>query len=540
MSAACYIERSHSGDRITGCVLVTGLDRVRWAAPTASDDALLDDAVETSINLGRWIASKLSDSGVLDALVLDTEGSYCSWTRAPSADRPVVEAVVKGIGADAHAGTASATYTLGPDHEIPGGAELETLEAWSSEADSAAPERLAVLSVTDAAVRVLMDELDRQGVEVRSVRSIWHAMAAGWDVGKAASLEDDDDRFVGESDAPAACFLIEPRGKLLWAWSRGGRLLASGAIRLSCEPAKHDTPTHEHGLAKREDAPQAGSEAPVFRAGDVSRLAAEWMGWASQLGVTPTRIVGIAPALNTGSGGLSASQVAQSLTRSWPSAPLDLAVEQDPVAATLEQALRKNSKADAGDGAQSLTTLSARPGKLHRNMYVWSSAALLAGAAAFGVWGWRVSGSAESARAAAAGIRAQWVMEAETIGPEVTFPPGYEIQNLTAVRDRESGPSVDTLGAIDTVRPVLIELESLTYVIGNPEVEVVEINLNPLRPRLVVRVADIGTYELLRNALSSVGDSEVAWTGTSSPGADDTITATFTGSWIDSAEGSGS
>src|SRR5690606_3388892 len=139
------------------------------------------------------------------------------------------------------------------------------------------------------------------------VLSLWHAMAAAWDA--RPTLSDSPD-VVTTTSPPMAVLLVDPGGRVLWAWSQAGHLLAAGTIRL---------PQDRHEL---------GSGMVRIGRAEIGRLPTDWLSGSIQLGAVPARIVCITP--GAGSDGddddLTPARIGEALGAAWPGATIDLAV----------------------------------------------------------------------------------------------------------------------------------------------------------------------------------------------------------------------
>ena len=235
-------------------------------------------------------------------LCLDIEGGVCSWLTSPSTNPAVVAALARQSGrheGDARGGNSAVDFYASDSFS----SSVQALEgrpdqngghqarAGSGGRGSAAldVQRLAVLAMGDVPGRLLMDALDRQGVPVESVASLWHSMAASWDPSAPrASVPGQEQALIGETASLTAVIIVDPQSKrLIWTWSRGGRLVVAGSMRV------------RQGAAETNAVAQPGdSPAPVtvlYGPEEVSRLAAEWLTWAAQVGQAPSRFVCVLP-----------------------------------------------------------------------------------------------------------------------------------------------------------------------------------------------------------------------------------------------------
>ncbi len=439
----CYVERAPGGGGIRRLRLIAaGLTR-QWNAPEGRSVSSIDGGAGSAVMAARagaqWIAETLDAVGLkrLAALCLDSEGSICTWISSSSAEPSVVKATIVQSGAESDgsgAGVGAARLLAMADGGAGGGVGMDTsvqalatLEPESggssrmslkkkAPAELPRKQRLAVLAVQDAVARVLLDELDRLGIETERVVSLWHAMAGAWDRSQAASLSD---RLVSAQSPGGAVILVEPAGRLVWAWTRAGELVAGGTMRLATraraadEPASESLATRDAGVA-RAIAPE-NTEAALavdFTHSDAGRLAVDWLSWSAQLGHCPERVVCLSvPSLGDPekgeTGGLGPEALFANLAKAWPGATIDGAVHQDPIGATLARlaGLGPEEHRSAKDEAkaalpyharprEALADLTARPGRADRRLHQWIGISLCAAAGLTAVAGWRLHQSA--------------------------------------------------------------------------------------------------------------------------------------------------
>lgn len=447
---ACYIQRSHSGQAIAGLRLVaSGLD-LSWRAPDADrmsgaagaggesggagggggigvggvggsgrDGA--SPAVAARLAAG-WIAENLRalNTRTLNTLCVDPQGAICSWLAAPSPEAKVIRATITQAGlsgSDSDSGTA-ARLALLPASDLatapselsiqalavadddvdtggarPRGEGRDTSKAGAAAGAGAGAGRYALVSIPDAAVRVLLDELDDRSIEVGQIVSLWHAMASVLDPGvrdgvsvSARTLADnapENLRVVAGSGVTSAILLIDPLGTLSWAWSLEGRLLVGGTMRLKQvairRPSFSSTRAATGGAGPfadpfgtdsgstdtevRSEAEPAGGDA-ARRLGatddapyderlecsstDVGRLVLDWLSWSAQLGRGPERVLSIGPATVAPDAAANASRgearhtsegLGEAIARAWGragGARAESAASEPPTVATID------------------------------------------------------------------------------------------------------------------------------------------------------------------------------------------------------------
>jgi hypothetical protein len=286
----------------------------------------------------------------------------------------------------------------------------------------------------------------------------------------------------------------------------------------------------------------------IVTGSDVARVGAAWMAWSVQFGAAPVRVTCVAPPFDRA--GLDARAVGEAVGRAWPGAAVDLAVDEDPIGATLRRlavASTNAQEANAGpplppdDPRSSLLALTSRPGRAHQRFYVWVSLALVAlslgiGALAAGFW-------IEAARIGRTATHTSEERRAKfkELSIPGTYPPDQEflvLQSEVAKLQRQSAPPENA----DPAMPVLEELETLSLVLGSEEIEVDEVLLDSrfATNRVVVRVADLATAEALLKSLNQIGGSKlVDWQAPSSyQTVEKKLKGIFTAKWADSGRAS--
>ncbi|MFN0134060.1 MAG: hypothetical protein ACKVW3_16215 [Phycisphaerales bacterium] len=484
-----FLARSDRGDRLSSVRLASRTGDESWDAGEPPADSLA--VIAQARSAADWVAQRVGSDG-LSALCLDLQSARCEWITAPSGDEPVVLAALTQSEAR---GSRGPGFWATP---APQDAAIQALSLPNGKPANPIGSKLAILIQPDVTARLLIDELDAKGVEVRSALSLWHALALAWDPSSPARAAASD----GPTSAPlTAVVAIDPAGRLIWSWSDAGTLLAGGTVALA-----HDA-----------------QRAPQVARADVARVINDWLAWAAQLGRAPARIIGISPDL--GQGGtpeaLSTPELGAALGRAWPGAHVDLALHEDPIGATLSR-LQDSSPGvldrAAADARQSLSRLSRRPGRSHRSMFYWATGALAAAAlalAAVGVKAWAASSSAKSQRAAAiASMR-------ESIRPIVqSVAPNDGVQLALAEANPRSfleeqllkkKTASDPSAALDAAKPILSELDTVSYIIGTKEVEIDDVSLLPTHAYIDLSIPDTPTGEAIKNAIESIEGSACKW-----------------------------
>jgi len=498
----CYLARSDAGDRLESVRLVgPSVDEV-WRAPSASVEA---DPSESAREAAKWVKRVLSDlagKGSLDLVCLDPSGGVVGWLRAAGRDMQAAETLVRSGGGEILVGSiedaegwdefggeeASTGAGLMPDL-APGGATVLTA-VHDGEIESS--ERAMVMAMRDASVRIFLNELDRRGVSVGSVQSIWHAMGAAWDpsgpLGRAPGEEAGSSAVVvaESNESCTAVVLADPdSGRANWSWSKGGRLVAGGSMYMG------------------------GGEAAGLDRGDLGRLEADWLAWSMQLGIEPSRIVVVMPPSEHAAG------VGVRMGELRPSASVDLAQIPDPLGSTLTRLGSRNAMmiANPTDPRSSVPVLAALPGRASRSMFVFVSLGLLGLSAALGVYAWQLLGGARADRESGAQINAQLTDVYRRYGNTPATGQIAVLQLETIARRAKSELAIAQPPS--TPRPILRELETLSFLLSaeaERSVRMEILTLESLRANMQFLMPnDIAAYEEFESGLIGLETSALLW-----------------------------
>jgi len=393
----CAISRADHGDKIRSVRLV-GADGSELWTPSG---VALDDPAEAPAEAARWVGERLSSRGVksLRAICIDSDGAVCGWTRPLTPDARAIEAEVRRSGGEVVLSGTQSGYsdarggmgelepgggdTLTLDISSPGAGDVETLRPVTGHTAGTgpSPERAALLIARDAAVQVFMGWLEREGIHTDRVLSDWHLLAEAWSSAGPTGQAD----VVAEMPTVTAAVMIEPRGRLVWSWFDASGLITGGRLALF-----------------------ATDRGPWCSPRDVGRLVADWLGWAAQLGLGPTRVVLITPSsMNEPGEGrdgtradddhLTTASLGELLASRWPGATVDAASFEDPLAESL---VRQLARDDARDAAPTRVTEAPSPDadrvRSTRRSMVLAAALVLVGAAGTGLW--LIQGAVESSR----------------------------------------------------------------------------------------------------------------------------------------------
>lgn len=533
----CHLLRSDRGAVLRGIRLVGLQDEAVWTAAGAAPGVDPAEAVITSVReAAAWIVEQApalngGRARRIDRLCLDVDGAVCSWVTAPGGDPTAAQAEAQRLvepsaaesesGFDAAAGfdaprrfpdlqdelslqplappalpsgpaTNRGAATLarfrgmagrngpGPARPAPGSkAANAALEGMTSG-------RVGVLATPDVPARMLLDELDRRGVECGAAVSLWHAAAAVWDPGAPRARPGGTDEAVSTSEVRTAVVLVDgDDARLVWCWSRAGVPEACGSMRL----------------------PSAAPGGVLLGEAAAGRLAAEWMSWSAQLSAAPERVVCVVPGRSGGAGAEAAADFGRRMAALWPGATLDMIDDADPVGLTLRRfAERIDSGRDplagpAAPAAAALRSLSERPGRAHRWMYRWGAAALVLGGVAVAALGWQLRSASKGFIARAASDRERQVELLLSVDAKANkLSPRNEMQRLV----NEAKTRVRGKPPFEPPKPILEELDALAFVLGNPEYELTLLSFSDFLTSVKVVVPTTAAYEDLVQAIDSV------------------------------------
>ncbi|MCC6228891.1 MAG: hypothetical protein IT432_06675 [Phycisphaerales bacterium] len=492
-SRVAYLERTERGIVTRRVRLVGQRSDEVFDLPASGSDQL--DMAAASLWLSEHLPKDSPRERALDLLCLDAQGLTCAWVNTPSADPSVVRAMA--LAGSMVEGNEAGAGVLGIYASNPMDSSLQPLGADApggriakkGQQPASVRRRMGVLAGSDLAGRMLVDALDARGLGVGAACSLWHAMARAWDPAAGTSPHD------AVATITTGVIIIEPGAapRQHWVWSRHGELLAGGTARVA----------------------SGTTGAPKLHESDASRLASDWLAWAAQLGLSPSRLVVVIPEPDPE--GDTSAAFGAALGRAWPGAAIDLAVDPDPVGATLTRCAAAIDHArEKGDdptdsiatrGTGGLPSLSARPGRQHRHLYLWAGGAIAAIAAALGVAAYRVGNHASDLSGQATSLDKSWRDELAALKLPTAPVPGLELDYLNAEiarREKELAPPE----AGEATMPMREELETISLVVGIEDVELLDLSLSPtLGAKVEVTVADLTRAEELYDALSRVGGS---------------------------------
>ncbi len=538
-----YLEREAGGLLISRARLLGDGWNAEWRASVSSGDGPAADSDPSGVALdraravGAWIVQQLGirRARVLETLVVDGDGAFCLWLGTPSADANVVAAALLqgGSRGDSDGTTGSGDAVMfaaaegaGTERSVQAAAAPSAEAAaprrslLSRGAASAAPEpirqRLAVMSVPDAAVRVVLDVLDGATIAVDSVTSLWHAAARAWDPSATPAESPSSGRFVGESTSTTAVVLIDPIGRLLWCWTRSGRMLACGSMLLR----RVEVGGAVASLLELDDPAGPGAESPLAAVecsdAEASRLCVDWLGWSAQLGVNPERIVYVGPAAAGGTGGAGRA-FAQTIGERWPGAFVDAATDDDPVGLTLARARTsvpwQDEAAAVDDGQRALVDLSQRPGRTHRSYYRWMAGAVTAVALVVVALGWKMRAAAGESQGELDTLRASRTEALKALEAKI---PGLASHPDPVGRIRGHINELHTRSdRVPAEVPLVQELQRVFAALGAvPGAKISVIDLSNITATVTLRVPNATTGPQITDHLNSL-PGQLTWTGSS-------------------------
>ncbi len=542
----CYVQRSGRGDSIVGLRLVAERSDESWlASAPGRSGSVTADAEAAAV----WLGQKLAKSGnVLDVLCLDSDGSACGWISSPSTDPDVVAAIARqGTLVTSADGMSNATplseYAGTPDDAsvavlaLPFVAVRRSLREMTGRDKAASggePSRVGVVAVNDVPARLLLDELDRRGIVVNTVTTLWHALCLALDPAAEVAGPGTDGPVVSDSSNVTAAMVLDSAGRLSWAWSLGGIPIAAGSMRVAvdrrAEPVADTGRTGAFLVRGGEASPRATIHIGAAEGG---RLTTEWLAWSAQLGRSPTRVLCVA---STNPDGEMASLEAfgSALGKACPGVPIDLSTHDDPIARVLGRLAERVDDAPKSPAAPPaihtpFTTLEARPTRVHRRLLIISSLAMTAMAGAVGAAAYRMRVETGEADTSALHAQSAWLEDVKKIDGGLLAKPGevpLKLGNMVAQLRKDAAPKNTRQDA----RPILSELATLTMVLGDPEIHLTQIKLDPSSVTIQIQ-APLEQATAVEQALRDISGLRITnWT-MSQIRAGESLNVTLRGAW---------
>lgn len=484
-------------------VVIAGDGKDAWSAlqtPEVDTRQLRQRADESA----RWIARHPNVKRRLAAIVLDVDDTICTWLRVPSLAGPVVGAALRTQSQEwgAHAPTAS-FEPLTDDARPARSSVLSLKKKTSDNADSTTGEPVALICIPDALVRLWLDELDVQGVRTGPVYTLWHAMAHTW--GEKVS-----------DQAASAIVLVDPAGRLIWAWTRGKELLTGGLAMLR--------PTYEQS-DDAQTMPRENEDESTPRSLALHRMGLDWLTWSAHLGMSPERVLVVGP---------GASDIASAMSERWKNLTIDADDSEDAIAHAL-RTIAAAAETSPTSSRFGLTKLSRRPTRATRWQFRWTAAAMLALAIALSLIGQRLGDAASKMIRTQSAVRQQTRDEArrETASATITdIATNEDIVN--SVNSTLQSMKVEPFRPPPPPRPIYEELARVMSILRKYDgARLAGIALEQeIRggPKLQARLPDRRTATEVADALNSDG-AKVRWTRRTSGG--DLADLNLDGKWSD-------
>lgn len=498
----CYIRRSDRGGVLKGLRLLSTHSDETWESIAAGDPEQVLRSVDEA---ALWIKDRLSakSSRNLSALVLDPDGAVCTWVKPEDAIPTMLDAAISQGPIEHDPDELEPIAHNAISERIPRLPRELNFEPLNPDQTSVGA-RASVMAVPDVPGRLLKDALDALGIRPQRITTIWHALCTAWDPGLGASTS--AQRIVS-SDAPiAGVVVIDPiDARLIWVWSREGVLICAGNMRLR----RVHSDNHE-GV--------------VVRRGDIARLCADWLGWSSQLGVSPSRVVMLGEPLTIPSHpqtpstpstpdhetSLDPAQMGAMLTQRWPDATLDLMGEPDPIGTTLQRIAQQERCTNLG----SIAGLEARPTRTHRSMFRWAALTLTAAAIVIFLLGFEFMSHANAIKAETRQIRSQRTAVLSAFDPAMIMSQ-IPLMDLQAIRSQIANAQSPI--SVPQTKPLLKALETVSFVIGAPGIEIEKVAINTRTVTVQLRVDNIQQAEQISSSLRGIDDDLLVWNSSMTP-----------------------
>jgi len=536
-SRVAYLMRDDRGGRLCAVRLITERSDDEWAGTRFG----AREAVPATEDAAGWLAGRCESlkTRSIETLCVDPDGAACSWLSVTSTDAAVLRNQIESHGAadldDEFGEDQGFESHSGRFPDLPGELSVEALPLTldgGGRSSAAVATRLPVLAVPDATVRLLLDALDRRGVRVESVCSLWHAAAVVWD--PASPMADRGiraraDRIVASDHPVTAVVLIDPLGeRLVWSWASGGNLVAAGSMRVRTAV---DRDVQRLGL----DTVGEIDRRAVLTDAEIGRLTQDWLAWSAQIGVAPSRVICVGSPAALGDDGMSPPRVGEAIAARWPETSVDIIDEPDAVGATLRR-FAGNEGADepeAGSPSTHLVSLSRRPGSTHRSLYRWAGVSMVVAGLGLAWIAWSLYGRAGQYAAQRAGTDAQINEILAGVDPTLvgqTFPQ-RQLENKVEALRRKLAPTATQAPP----PPVLETFDTLSLVLGTPGLQLMDLTLDTRVVSLRLNVPDLQTAETLSASLNSIEGLPIDWATPSfvqqNVRGEESIRATYSGGW---------
>jgi hypothetical protein len=141
-------------------------------------------------------------------------------------------------------------------------------------------------------------------------------------------------------------------------------------------------------------------------------------------------------------------------------------------------------------------------------MYRWAGAALILGAAAVGWTAMTLYAQGSKTASEAKRVRSEMVGEIMKLQPPITDLrlPTAELQARLSRLVSRTGPM-----QVTPTKPVLEELETISFVLGMTGIEIDSIQLTHTLVKVKIRTKDLSLAEQINEALRSIEGSHLQW-----------------------------
>jgi len=470
-----------------------------------------------------WMVERLGGTDRIDELTMGVAESLCQRMSAPGVSPSVVSAALRQREADwadaqipaliqplarerdEASTTRPKTFTGRAVEAIRGRGKSGGSGRRAGHAQAPSEKRFSVLELHDAVARLLLDELDRRGVRVGLVSTLWHAAARAW--------QDGADHAAGESADLRAVVLLESEGPLVWAWHDDGDLIAAGslAIRARRQPPRR-APERLIEAERAAEGASEGRPAPpgnAFEPG-AGRLTLDWLTWSAQLGRRAERIIVV---------GAGAEAFAEALRSRWSGAEVDAREEADAIGATMARlaTTRRAGRPETDDPLRSVVELSNRPSRAHRRLGILTAAAILliaGGLAGLGAQVQATTAAMDRARRSALVEKAVLIRDLPG-APQTARQSGFEVRALQTMLNELRAQAPEVVDPPNP-RPILDELVRFASAIEPlqeaeaAQLDRLEISEDP--PTAIIQASEFSLPETIRSNLTT-SRGRVDWNG---------------------------
>ena len=481
-STACYIENSARIVR-----LLTPDSDSRW---TPGKDISEDDPFgpRNLINdAAAWLTKSIAPKKRIDLVCLGVNDTICRWLTAPSSEPGVIAAAARGKGEEWGPGA-----TLGAIESLSSPHRKSTKLRPGDKTENHFP----VLAIRDAPTRVLLDDLDANGVRIGSVITLWHAMCRAWDESlptervreELAKGSDNGDTEPAVASPITAIIATTDDNSVAWAWSRGRQLVTGGRAAVArSEPINPSVPDADSPSSNYKDA--------------FGHIALDWLTWTAQLGQSPDRIIIVSP---------DADAIAQQCDRLWPAATHREVVEADPVGATIKRLIAADAIKPESDARTCVVALTNRPSRAHRTLSQWIGVIMLGIAIAIVGLGWQFHSQAKTYSKMEQEFKNATTNKLKPIDERIARDP----RPVIALKNKINELAAGTDGFVEPELPLPI-LDELLRVISALEqtegITVERVQITESRSILRLQVPDTATGEQIIEALRT-SKGHIRWT----------------------------